>query len=102
MSNEGRMETTAQTSEVKLYRCACKSCDAAEADLARLAAHYGMKLTIKQVDQEPYMDRYAGWYTPMVYINGYKISHYTMSTRKWEEAMKLITRASNIPHGEIE
>jgi glutaredoxin len=88
MSKEEFMDTNSQTSEIKLYRCSCHHCDAAEEDLTRLSTRYGMKLTIKHVEKEPYMDQYAGWHTPMVYINGHEISHYTLSAKKWEEAMK--------------
>lgn len=94
------METSAEPSEVKLYRCSCRHCDAAEEDLARLVARYRMVLIIKNVEKEPYMSQYAGWYTPMVYINGHKISHYTLSAKKWEEAMKEIENAPKNPPGD--
>jgi len=102
MGNEDRMETSVQSSEVTLFRCCCKPCDAAEEDLSRLAARYQMKLTIKYVDKEPFMAEDAGWNTPMVYINGHQISHYTLSAKKWEEAMKQIQSAPKIQPGDKE
>ena len=96
------METGEKQSEVTLYRCTCKHCDAAEEDLTRLTARYGMKFTVKSVNKEPYMADYAGWSTPMVYINGHKISHFTLSAKKWDAAMKQIGNASNSQGGQGE
>lgn len=74
--------------EIILYRCGCQHCDAAQEDLARLARQYGALLDIKQVDKELKLEGYAGWRTPVVYINGRQITHYQVNAKSWENALK--------------
>lgn len=42
---------------------------------------------VRRVEQEGAAPL-AGWATPVVYVNGVEISHYTMSARKWERAIE--------------
>ena len=74
--------------EVVLYRCACRSCDAAVEELTRLARQYGALLEIKQVEKEPHMEGNAGWRTPVVYVNGLQVTHYQVNAKAWEAALK--------------
>lgn len=73
--------------EAVLYRCDCDHCDQAEEELKRLSARHGAGLVVKRVKTEG-LERLAGWATPVVYINGIEISHYTMSAAKWKKAFE--------------
>lgn len=81
-------ELKPQRMEVVLYRCGCQHCDAAQEALRRLARQYGALFDIKQVDKELGLEGYAGWRTPVVYINGRQVTHYQVSPKRWEEALK--------------
>ncbi len=70
--------------EIVLYRCGCAHCDSAEEELSRLAKLYQASFSVRRVKNEGV---YAGSATPMVYINGVKISHYALSAKKWEKAL---------------
>ncbi|HBB67177.1 MAG TPA: hypothetical protein DCZ93_07740 [Elusimicrobia bacterium] len=70
--------------EILLYRCGCSHCDTAEKELKRLADLHGASLDIRQVKKEGVYD---GWTTPMVYVNGVKITSYALSPQKWEKAL---------------
>lgn len=74
--------------EITLYRCSCKHCDTTVQELNRLAKQYGAFLDIKRIDKQPGFEDYPGWRTPLVYINGRQITHYEVSPKKWEEALK--------------
>lgn len=73
--------------EIVLYRCDCRHCGQAEEELKGLAAQYGAELSVKRVNDEG-LERLAGWATPVVYVNGIEISHYTMSAAKWKKALE--------------
>jgi hypothetical protein len=81
-------ELKTQRLEIILYRCNCRHCDASQQELTRLAGQYGALLDIKQVDKEPGLEGYAGWRTPVVYINGRQITHYQVNAKAWESALK--------------
>lgn len=80
-------ELKSQRTVVTLHRCGCRHCDDAEERLKKLAKMYGANLEIKRVEEEGLAD-YAGWRTPIVYVNGAHVTHYETSPRKWEEAIK--------------
>lgn len=70
--------------EIALYRCGCTHCDTAEKELRRLAELHQAGFTVQRVKKEGVYD---GWATPMVYVNGVKISSYSLSVQKWEKAL---------------
>lgn len=72
--------------EIVLYRCGCSHCDTAEEELRSLAGKHQAALDVRRVEKEG-AGQLAGWATPVVYINGVEISHYTMSEKKWREAV---------------
>ncbi|MBI4422174.1 MAG: glutaredoxin [Elusimicrobia bacterium] len=72
--------------EVVLYRCGCSHCDMAEEELRRQAARHGAAFEVRRVEKEG-VGQLAGWATPVVYVNGVEISHYTMSAKAWREAL---------------
>ena len=80
-------ELKSQRTVVTLHRCGCRHCDDAEERLGKLARAYGAILEVKQVEQEGLAD-FAGWRTPIVYVNGVHITHYETSPQKWEVAIK--------------
>jgi hypothetical protein len=99
---ENMIDHPTQT-EVVLYRCQCKHCNLAQEELLRLCDLYGARFTLKWVGRDTYMaGQYAGWTTPMVYVNGQKVSHYSINVAQWEKAIKegLVAVPSKI-EGEI-
>lgn len=70
--------------EIILYRCDCTHCDAAEKELQRLAKLHQTSFDVRWVKKE---GAYTGRETPIVYVNGVKISHYALSYQKWERAL---------------
>jgi hypothetical protein len=86
--DENMVDHPTQT-EVVLYRCKCKHCDRAQEELVRLCDLYGARFTLKWVERDTYLaGQYAGWTTPMVYVNGQKVSHYSTNVAQWEKAIK--------------
>lgn len=75
------------TPDVVLYRCECEHCDQAESELKRLAAARGAGFSVNWVKAQG-LEKLAGWATPVVYVNGIEISHYTMSATKWKQALE--------------
>lgn len=73
--------------EIVLYRCACAHCVEAEQMLGRLAKEFGARFEIKHVETDPVMKRWAGWRTPVVYINGRHVTHYQVNAKIWREAL---------------
>lgn len=80
--------------EIELYRCGCKHCDAAQEALAELARRHGALMTITRVDKNPDLRNLAGWRTPVVCVNGKQITHYEINAKKWEAALRERGRAS--------
>lgn len=72
--------------EIVLNRCGCTSCDTAEKELRRLADQHAALFDVRLVKAE---SGSAGWSTPLVYVNGVKISHYALSAGKWEKALAI-------------
>lgn len=81
-------ELKARRMEIVLYRCGCRHCDAAQRELSRLARQYGALLDIRPVDKEPGLEGFAGWRTPIVYIDGREATHYQVNVKSWETALK--------------
>lgn len=81
-------EEKGSRAEVRLYRCRCKHCDAAEQELGHLALRYGAKVEVKYVDQQEGLKDLAGWKTPIVEVNGKMVTHYEINAHKWEEAIQ--------------
>ncbi len=80
-------ESQPRRTVVILHRCGCRHCDFAEEQLGRLAKAHGVYLEVKRVENEGLSDL-AGWKTPIVYVNGVRVTHYETNSRKWEEAIK--------------
>ena len=72
--------------EIVLYRCGCTHCDTAEKELSRLAKLHQARFDVRRVKTEGVYD---GWATPMVYVNGVKISGYSLSFQKWEKSLAI-------------
>ena len=85
--------------EIALYRCDCTNCDAAEEELRRLAARGGAAFAVKRVQAEG-LGQLAGWATPVVYVNGIEISHYSLGAAKWKRAIETPLRRVSL-RGEI-
>ncbi len=71
--------------DIVLYRCGCPNCDTAERELTKLAQKCKVNFEARRVEGES-GERLAGWATPVVYVNGIEISHYTISPDKWHRA----------------
>lgn len=81
-------ESRDQRTEVTLYRCACHHCDNAQEVLERLTRRYEAALNVENVDKIESLKDSAGWSTPMVYVNGRRITHFSVRVKKWEEAIQ--------------
>ncbi len=73
--------------EVVLYRCDCEHCDQAEEELKKLSAARDAVFVVKRVKSEG-LEKLAGWATPVVFVNGVEITHYTMNAAKWKKAIE--------------
>ncbi|MBI4425832.1 MAG: glutaredoxin family protein [Elusimicrobia bacterium] len=74
--------------EVTLFRCGCPHCDAAERELRSLAKRHGVVLSVRRVENDPDLKSLAGWRTPVVCVNGRQVTHYEVSAKKWEAAIR--------------
>lgn len=86
---------------LKVYRCACRVCDDAEAILRGLAERHSAQLEVVRVDKDPSLDA-AAWRTPEVYLNDRRLTHYRLAERVWRAALEEeASRADDTLRGEL-
>lgn len=87
---------------LRLYRCACRVCEDAEAILRGLAERHSAELEVVRVDKDPSLDGMAGWRTPEVYLNDRRLSHFRLAERVWRKALEEeSSRADDTLQGEL-
>lgn len=86
---------------LKVYRCACRVCEDAEAILRGLAERHSAEVEVVRVDKDPSLDG-AAWRTPEVYLNDRRLSHFRLAERVWRAALLAeSSRADDVLSGEL-
>lgn len=81
------LEPETKTAEVELFRCGCPHCDQAERELRRLSDKHGARFQVTRADKQELPGVRPGWNTPLVFVNGWHVSHYRVSTKEWDKAI---------------
>ena len=86
---------------VTLYRCGCQHCDAAEQTLIKLTRRLKAAFEIRGVEEDETLKGMAGWRTPVVCVDGREISHFSLSPKLWEAALRGEPAAPGEFEGEV-
>lgn len=79
------------TSEVVLYRCECRHCDAAERELRRVAKEMGARLEVARTEEQG-----SAYGVPVVCVNGIEVSRYAADPLSWRRALDAVAERRKV------